>query len=143
MATSFSEGHSGATYATTAYGSSLFSPASAASTATSGIGFASNLSHTIIRESQAEDETSSISGASVTDEELALFGAPWAKEGILQRKHYWESPNRRSKEKDWLEVFVVIQKGELKMFKFGQTSRSMASSGGVGGGNWAVRYTFP
>jgi hypothetical protein len=139
MATSFSEGHS----ATTAYGSSLFSPLSTHSTATSGgMGFASNLSHTIIRESQAEqdDDEGSMSGASVSDEELALLGAPWAKEGILQRKHYWEAPHRRSKDKEWMGVFVVIQRGELKMFRFGQTSsRAASSGGGFGGGNWLVR----
>ncbi|KAI5475156.1 SEC7-like domain containing protein [Pseudohyphozyma bogoriensis] len=80
------------------------------------IGFANSLSHTIIREQQ-EDDAKSEGGASVTDEELALLGAPWAKEGILHRKHYWESPGRRAKEKHWLQVFVSTAQsvGEISL----------------------------
>lgn len=72
------------------------------------------------------------------DEELALMGPPWAKEGFLQRKHYYESQNKRSKDRNWLEVFVVISKGYLKMFTFGDTAgvQGAQSNGGVGGGNW-------
>ncbi|KAL5528345.1 hypothetical protein ACEPAF_7481 [Sanghuangporus sanghuang] len=104
------------------------------------LGFASNLSHTIIREAQEDDarsvrsdQTGSTS-VSITDEELALLGAPWAKEGMLCRKQYWESAGKRAKSKNWLDVFVVIQKGELSMFTF----REGGSAGtmGVGGGNW-------
>ncbi|KAL5507199.1 hypothetical protein ACEPAH_6655 [Sanghuangporus vaninii] len=104
------------------------------------LGFASNLSHTIIREAQEDDarsvrsdQTDSTS-VSITDEELALLGAPWAKEGMLCRKQYWESAGKRAKSKNWLDVFVVIQKGELSMFTF----REGGSAGtmGVGGGNW-------
>jgi PH/SEC7 domain-containing protein len=101
------------------------------------IGFASNLSHTIIREQQ-EDDLRTESGDDVDDEELALMGAPWAKEGILQRKHYWEAENKRSKDRSWATVFVVIQRGELRMFKFGNTG-GPTRFGGVGGGNWMVR----
>ncbi|KAL4254296.1 hypothetical protein ABKN59_002913 [Abortiporus biennis] len=104
------------------------------------LGFASNLSHTIIRETQ-EDDAHSIgsdhSGAtdiSISDEELALLGPPWAKEGMLCRKHYWESTGKRSKSKNWMDVFVVIQKGELSMFVFGD--HGAGGSGVVGGGNW-------
>ncbi|SCZ88711.1 BZ3500_MvSof-1268-A1-R1_Chr2-1g04587 [Microbotryum saponariae] len=104
------------------------------------IGFANSLSHTIIREQQ-EDDTASDGGASVTsvtDEELALLGAPWAKEGLLWRKHYWESAGKRSKEKSWLYAFVVISAGQVKMFRFdaggGGSMRGMG--GGMGGGDW-------
>ncbi|KAJ3823819.1 hypothetical protein EV361DRAFT_794093 [Lentinula raphanica] len=104
------------------------------------LGFASNLSHTIIRETQ-EDDDRSIKSAnstgtsiSITDEELALLGAPWAKEGMLCRKQYWESSNKRAKDKGWLDVFVVIQKGELNMFTFGENGSG--GSGVFGGGNW-------
>jgi PH and SEC7 domain-containing protein len=74
---------------------------------------------------------------SITDEELALLGAPWAKEGNLCRKQYWESTGRRAKDRNWLDVFVVIQKGELNMFVFGD--HNSGSRGVVGGGNWLVR----
>ena len=102
------------------------------------IGFANNLSNTIIREQQ-EDDTKSDSETSIAEQELALLGAPWAKEGLVFRKHYWEMSGKRAKEKSWLQVFVVIAQGELKMFRFdsGGSSRS-ASGGGVGGGDWTV-----
>lgn len=104
------------------------------------MGFASNLSHSIIREQQEEDSRSETSDLSEDDEELALLGAPWAKEGILQKKHYWEAPGRRSKDKNWQQVFAVITKGEMKMFQFGGSGFGGGGSGqgGMGGGNWLV-----
>ncbi|THH27852.1 hypothetical protein EUX98_g6347 [Antrodiella citrinella] len=104
------------------------------------LGFASNLSHTIIRETREDDQHSIKSdqtmstNISIADEELALLGPPWAKEGMLCRKQYWESTGKRAKSKNWMDVFVVIQKGELSMFVFGDYG---AGAGGVvGGGNW-------
>ncbi|KAL0581317.1 hypothetical protein V5O48_000693 [Marasmius crinis-equi] len=104
------------------------------------LGFASNLTHTIIKETQEDDDRSDHSAdststdISITDEELALLGPPWAKEGMLCRKQYWESTGKRAKDKNWLDVFVVIQKGELNMFTFGENGRGGSSI--VGGGNW-------
>lgn len=104
------------------------------------LGFASNLSRTIIREAQEDDTRSVASGetaessVSITDEELALHGPPWAKEGMLTRKQYWEATGKRSKNKAWTDVFAVISKGELKMFTFGE-GQGMGA-GVVGGGNW-------
>lgn len=107
------------------------------------MGFASNLSSTIIREAHEDDshsvdshDTTSTS-ISISDEELALLGAPWAKEGILCRKQYWESTGKRAKDRSWLDVFVVIQKGELNMFTFSGAS-AVNSSNLIGGGNWLV-----
>jgi len=106
------------------------------------LGFASNLSHTIIREAQEDEDRSygshdsNSTNISITDEELALLGAPWAKEGMLCRKQYWESAGKRAKSKNWMDVFVVIQKGELNMFTFGE--HNGGSSAVVGGGNWLV-----
>lgn len=108
------------------------------------LGFASNLSHTIIREAQEDDDHSIRSDdttsttISISDEELALLGAPWAKEGMLCRKQYWESAGKRAKDKAWLDVFVVIQRGELNMFVFGEHSADGSGAGAVGGGNWLV-----
>ncbi|KAI0035843.1 hypothetical protein K488DRAFT_82603 [Vararia minispora EC-137] len=110
---------------------------------TPALGFASNLSHTIIREQQEDDERSGESAGtadttiSITDEELALLGPPWAKEGMLCRKQYNESAGKRARSKAWLDVFVVIQKGELSMFVFGgQADGPGAHAVVVGGGNW-------
>ncbi|KAJ7262190.1 hypothetical protein B0H12DRAFT_1104695 [Mycena haematopus] len=114
---------------------------SSSSFLTPTLGFASNLSHTIIREAQEDgDDRSGCSDdsagtdISISDEELALLGAPWAKEGMLCRKQYWESVGKRARDKAWLDVFVVIQKGELNMFTFGDASPG--ASGTFGGGNW-------
>ena len=83
-----------------------------------------------------DSEHSAGSDISITDEELALLGPPWAKEGMLCRKQYWESTGKRAKSKAWMDVFVVIQKGELSMFTFGDNG--MGGAGVVGGGNWLV-----
>ncbi|KAH0827486.1 hypothetical protein J3R83DRAFT_4195 [Lanmaoa asiatica] len=99
------------------------------------LGFASNLSHTILRETQEDEDRSfqshesSSTMISIADEELALLGAPWAKEGMLCRKQYWESAGKRAKCKNWLDVFVVIQRGELNMFTFGGLVSSVVAIG--------------
>ncbi|WOO77537.1 PH and SEC7 domain-containing protein [Vanrija pseudolonga] len=104
------------------------------------LGFAGNLSHTVIKEQ--EDETRSVQSVQttstleeMTDVELALLGAPWAKEGLLHRKIQVEAHGKRAPKKDWKQYFVVIQKGDLHMFIFGQGSGSFGG-GSVGGGNW-------
>lgn len=110
------------------------------------LGFASNLSHTIIREAHEDDDRSVQSqgsgstNISITDEELALLGAPWAKEGMLCRKQYWDSAGKRAKTKSWMDVFVVISRGELNMFTFGDHGGGGSSV--VGGGNWLVRQCY-
>ncbi|WWC87292.1 uncharacterized protein L201_002180 [Kwoniella dendrophila CBS 6074] len=106
------------------------------------LGFASNLSHTVIREHDDEvrsidSNTSDDTTEDMDDDELALLGAPWAKEGLLSRKLYWESTNKRAKKNDWKQFFVVISKGELYMFTFGEKGGNGGFMGGsVGGGNW-------
>ncbi|KAF8332104.1 uncharacterized protein EI90DRAFT_3056571 [Cantharellus anzutake] len=126
FATSAGDGFSAAS-------STLFTPT---------LGFASNLSHSIIKEAQEDDgrsvrsAVSDSSNVSISDEELALLGAPWAKEGMLCRKQYWETTKRRAKDKSWMDVFVVIQKGTMSMFTFGGRGASGGAGIGVGGGNW-------
>jgi len=106
------------------------------------LGFASNLSHTIIREAQEDDDHSikshdtASTNISISDEELALLGAPWAKEGMLCRKQFWEATGKKARVRSWMDVFVVIQRGEVNMFTFGD--RGGGGSGVVGGGNWLV-----
>ncbi|BGP32385.1 hypothetical protein JCM10296v2_004166 [Rhodotorula toruloides] len=102
------------------------------------IGFANSLSNTIIREQREDDNASEASTIEATDEELALLGAPWAKEGLLQRKHYWEVTGKRAKDKSWSQVFVVISAGELKMFRFDGSAGSMRGGARVGGGDWTA-----
>jgi len=66
-----------------------------------------------------------------------LFGAPWAKEGMLCKRQAWEMVGKKAKNNKWMDVFVVIQKGQLSMFVFGGSSRGGGGGGVVGGGNWA------
>ena len=105
------------------------------------IGFAHNLSHTVIREH--DDEARSVDSHASTstidddldDDELALLGAPWAKEGMLWKRSGNEPVHKKTTKKDWKQYFVVVQRGELLLFTFGEGTGSMAF-GAVGGGNW-------
>ena len=105
-------------------------------------GFASNLTQSVIKEH--DDEVRSVDSAmsadtqdEMTDDQMALLGPPWAKEGMLQTRQYWESVGKKAKKQDWKQHFVVVQKGELLMFTFG-SGKGGAASGTFGGGNWTV-----
>lgn len=111
------------------------------------IGFANALSQAIIRE-----ETTIGSGGSagsddlrvvslLEDESLELAGAPWAKEGILKHKHHLEALDKKAKDRNWNEVFAVIEKGYMSLFSFSSKSMRNKTKGKaigavVGGGNW-------
>ncbi|GES88323.1 hypothetical protein RCL_jg5237.t1 [Rhizophagus clarus] len=86
------------------------------------------------------DDRASIADSISTTESLELYlsGAPYAKEGLLVRKHYWESTNKRSKDKGWKECFVIVEKGDIKMYKFetNSSNSSVGTTGAIGGGNW-------
>lgn len=127
---------------------SLFSMESTYSTAFGGrhaVGFAGLLASSMIKEDGAAVEQSFGDFSKIEEElakevELELLGAPWAKEGLLKYRPYIDpSSGKKSKRKDWMQVFVVVQRGQLKMFKFNTTSSSSsngASGGVVGAGNW-------
>ena len=106
------------------------------------LGFASNLTHSVIREHDDEVHSidSHVSGSTLDEldeDELALLGAPWAKEGILWRKPSSEAGGKKlGNRKDWKQYFAVIQKSDLHLFVFGESSSS--AGGVVGGGNWLV-----
>lgn len=111
-------------------------------------GFTSTLAQSIIRENTDEADDASVSSTAddLTDEELALLGPPWAKEGNLTRKHYYEGPQKRAKDKAWVDCFVVVQSGLLSMFRFGDSQSSGAAakkqaSFAIGGGNWLSNAT--
>ncbi|CAG8505665.1 9367_t:CDS:10 [Dentiscutata erythropus] len=82
-------------------------------------------------EDEFDNDRASIDSASTSESlELYLSGAPYAKEGLLVRKQYWESTNKRAKDKYWKECFVVVEKGEIRMYKF-DTQSSSGSAGAV------------
>ena len=112
------------------------------------IGFANALSQAIIREEAAggdQAEEGKRVAPLLEDETLELAGAPWAKEGILKHKNHLESVDKRSKDRNWVESFAVIEKGWMRLFSFSMNAKSMrqkaknqkAPGGVVGGGNWA------
>jgi hypothetical protein len=111
------------------------------------IGFANALSQAIIREettigsagSGGSDDLRVVS--LLEDESLELAGAPWAKEGILKHKHHLEALDKKAKDRNWNEVFAVIEKGYMSLFSFSSKSmrnksKSKAIGTVVGGGNW-------
>lgn len=118
------------------------------------IGFANALSQAIIRD-EDYDGTPSILSADVSptqlleDESLEITGPPWVKEGMVIHKHHLDGIDKKAKERQWTEVFAVIQKGQMSLFSFNanksmrQKNRSkLAPQGGpVGGGNWQDNAT--
>lgn len=110
------------------------------------IGFANALSQAIIREEGVQDPSEDVLKATplLEDESLELAGAPWAKEGILKHKHHLEAMDKKSRDRNWVESFAVIEKGWMRLFSFNMNAKSMrvkakhqkALGGVVGGGNW-------
>ncbi|KAH8819498.1 hypothetical protein F5884DRAFT_662234 [Xylogone sp. PMI_703] len=112
------------------------------------IGFANALSQAIIREehpgtsaSNGSDRDELRAAPLLEDESLELHGPPWAKEGIVKHKHHLESIDKRAKDRNWNEVFAVIEKGYMSLFSFSTKSvRNKPKNKGrgavVGGGNW-------
>ena len=110
------------------------------------IGFANALSQAIIREETIGSQGSAGSedlrvAPLLEDESLELAGAPWAKEGIVKHKHHLEALDKKAKDRNWNEVFAVIEKGYMSLFSFSSKSmrnksKGKASGGVVGGGNW-------
>ena len=111
------------------------------------VGFANALSQAIMREeagtSDAVEETMRAAPL-LEDESLELAGAPWAKEGILKHKHHLDAVDKKSKERNWVESFAVIEKGCMRLFSFSMNAKSMRqkmrsqklNGSVVGGGNW-------
>lgn len=111
----------------------------------SSIGFANALSQAITRDEQMDDHTDDgmKSAPLLEDESLELYGAPWAKEGILKHKCHLDGPDKRSKDRNWNDCFAVIEKGWMRLFSFTMTAKSLRNKARnhkagavVGGGNW-------
>ncbi|KAI5919340.1 hypothetical protein F4810DRAFT_687642 [Camillea tinctor] len=120
------------------------------------IGFANALSQAIIREdiplgSSAQSIMSEEipSHQLLEDESLELLGPPWVKEGLVIHKHHLDGIEKKAKDRNWTEVFAVVQKGTLSLFSFstksmrqkGRVGRKPAAGAVVGGGNWQENAT--
>jgi hypothetical protein len=121
----------------------------------SSIGFANALSQAIIREDHPEYNADEDKPAQlIEDESLELAGPPWMKEGMVVHKHHLDGVDKKAKERNWTQVFAVVQKGQMSLFSFNtnktlRTKRSRLHGGAgavpkgavVGGGNWQDNAT--
>lgn len=133
------------------------------------IGFANALSQAITRDDAASAHGPALgpapSGSGMSDEaratllddeSLELAGPPWVKEGIVIHKHHLDGADKRSKDRNWTEVFAVVQKGQMSLFSFspnkslGRKNRAARNAAAkashhpgavVGGGNWQENAT--
>jgi hypothetical protein len=121
------------------------------------IGFANALSQAIIRDEDASGLERSASMVSseipaahlLEDESLELAGPPWMKEGMVIHKHHLDGVDKKAKDRNWTEVFAVIQKGRMSLFSFTQANKSLRQKNRlntgkntvVGGGNWQDNAT--
>ncbi|KAI2634608.1 hypothetical protein GGS21DRAFT_518609 [Xylaria nigripes] len=120
------------------------------------IGFANALSQAIIRDdypvlnsSQSIMSDEFQNTHLLDDESLELLGPPWVKEGIVTHKHHLDGVDKKAKDRNWSEVFAVVQKGTLSIFSFSsksmrqkaRTGRKHAAGAVVGGGNWQENAT--
>ncbi|KAI1817677.1 hypothetical protein GGS20DRAFT_582178 [Poronia punctata] len=120
------------------------------------IGFANALSQAIIRDDYTVGNSAQsiisedIPGTQLLeDESLELLGPPWVKEGMVTHKHHLDGADKKAKDRNWVEVFAVVQKGTLSLFSFStksmrqkaRTGRKHAAGAVVGGGNWQENAT--
>ncbi|TGJ78635.1 hypothetical protein E0Z10_g10128 [Xylaria hypoxylon] len=112
------------------------------------IGFANALSQAIIRDDYPVGHSSQsimsddVQGTQLLeDESLELLGPPWIKEGIVTHKHHLDGFDKKAKDRNWNEVFAVVQKGTMSLFSFStksmrqkaRTGRKPAAGAVVGG----------
>ncbi|KAJ8117309.1 hypothetical protein ONZ43_g4240 [Nemania bipapillata] len=101
------------------------------------IGFADALSHAIMRDDYPVGNSSQsimsdgFQGTQLLeDESLELLGPPWIKEGIVIHKHHLDGVDKKAKDRNWNEVFAVVQKGTMSLFSFSTKSmRQKARTG--------------
>ena len=123
------------------------------------IGFANALSQAIIRDDALGSSQSLVSdelknAQLLEDESLELAGPPWVKEGIVIHKHHLDGIDKKAKDRNWTEVFAVIQKGQLSIFSFSpnkslgrskaraaRNTQPVQKGAVVGGGNWQENAT--
>lgn len=116
------------------------------------MGFANALSQAIIREDPMGSSTSlELKPAQLLeDESLELAGPPWVKEGMVVHKHHLDGVDKKAKERNWTDVFAVIQKGTMNIFSFspskatgrrGRNAHNIKKGAVVGGGNWQENAT--
>lgn len=78
----------------------------------------------------------------IREEELPLHGAPWGKEGLLDLQVILDNSDKKSKQtgsaslptgyslikNGWTRIFVVVQQGYLRIFRFDKTDTKSSHS---------------
>lgn len=121
------------------------------------IGFANALSQAIIKDEDAlgNEMAPSVLSTDISsthileDESLEITGPPWVKEGMVIHKHHLDGVDKKAKDRNWTEVFAVVQKGQMSLFSFTASksqrqksrTRNPRQQGPVGGGNWQDNAT--
>lgn len=55
--------------------------------------------------------------------------APYYKEGMLVRKHLMEQADQKARQRDWKECFMVVDRGEIRMYRLdGQRRKANVAS---------------
>lgn len=72
------------------------------------IGFVSVLSQVIIWEDNVDDDGEVYFDELLDDEFFEFVGFLWIKEGIVSYKYFKDGNNKKFKNYNWIEVFVVI-----------------------------------
>lgn len=93
----------------------------------------------------------------IREEDLLLHGAPWGKEGLLEIQVYMDNTDKKfrqggninsssgsssngSNKSNWSRVFVVVQQGYLRMFRFDKTDHK--GSGNLSSLSKSKRHGF-
>ncbi|KAK8050126.1 Sec7 domain-containing protein [Apiospora phragmitis] len=112
------------------------------------IGFANALAHAIIREDGPATSSQSIMSDELNSAAL-LQVRRGPRKGMVVHKHHLDGVDKKAKDRNWSEVFAVVQKGQMSIFSFSTKSmrqkargnRKPAPGGVVGGGNWQENAT--
>ncbi|KAI7875987.1 hypothetical protein K492DRAFT_198820 [Lichtheimia hyalospora FSU 10163] len=86
------------------------------------------LSQTATSSTPASPSQSTFSINKVMSEQISFSNdPPYIKEGLVRRKHLFESSDRKAKNREWRRCLLIVSQGQLKIYQWRQ-----ASSGDIG-----------
>jgi len=95
----------------------------------------------MIKEQEDASDVGSIASDVSDEDTLMLHGPPWAKEGTLQVKEFYDSKGKKAKTRHWSQSFVVMDRGRLKTFDFLSKKKGNQNQHALGSGNWLDQAT--
>jgi len=81
------------------------------------IGFANALSHAIIREESSNNADNVERITPLLKDDTLEMAAPWAKEGIVQHKQHLDMTDKKSKDRSWRSVSLLLKKAGYGSFR--------------------------